>query len=135
MKNNTEPINKNQEVTVSMKEVRHFDDSAISISPSLLKNQLDSFQHEKDNFHAIGKSASIAMSALFVHVSAQSYSDFLGVKGDVWEAVIVLAFIFFSLNFLYRGIQFLLGSRRKPPTTDAFVDSLLLKQDKPAPRS
>ena len=135
MKSDTEPTNKNQVVTVAMKEIRHFDDSAISISPSLLKNRLDSFQHERDDFRDLGKFASGAMSALFVHVSAQSYSDFLGVKGNVWEAVIVLAFLFFSLNFLYRGVQFLLGTRRKPPTTDAFVDSLLSNPDLPASKS
>lgn len=135
MKSYTKPVNENPTVTVSMKEVWHFDDSAISISPSLLKNRLDSFLHERDVFHNLGKFASGAMSALFVHVSVQSYSDFLGVKGDVWEAVVVLAFIFFSLNFIYRGSLFLLGTRRRPPSTDALVDSLLLKHDGPAPRS
>lgn len=135
MKSNTEHINENRALTISMKEVRHFDDSAISISPSLLKNRLDSFQRERDAFYDLERYASGAMSALFFRVSVQSYSDFLGVQGNVWEAVVVLAFLLFSLNFLYRGIQFLLGSRRKPPTTDAFVDSLLLKQDKSAPRS
>jgi len=113
-----------------MKVIHHFDDCAIKISPSLLKNKLHSWEAEVKSLFKMGIFLTGFLSVLPSVVTVDNYKEkTLGVSGNMWGAVLIFALTTFFVLFVVEGFKLFIKLRSgKFVTVDKFVEELI--QDK-----
>lgn len=91
--------NKNFKIKVNaMREVCHFDNCAINITPSILENKLKKIWDPVRSFTSLGASFTFGITLLTVLLTA----DFKGIgfSGDTWQAFFLMFAIASGLFFI-----------------------------------
>ena len=98
----------------------------VIIQGPAIERELKKYYWQGFQLGSIWGSFGLAVSLLFMLVTAQIFGDFLGIKGDTWKAIFILLFIISSLVFIMLFFinipNFCKRIFRKAETVDKFFE-------------
>ena len=81
---------------------------AILISPAVLDNVLRDFEESKDTKVSLFVWATPILPLLTVLLTASEFRSLLGIEGEVWKALFLVAFYLFSVILIIKLIVYLI---------------------------